>query len=442
MQINIPLDLFTFPDVPLPEVWTVEQMFDTPALAPAQIEEAVRKAVDALARDPRLRSGAQVAVGVGSRGLENLALVVRAVISQLKARGLQPFIVPAMGSHGGATAEGQTQVLQSYGIEMEAVGAEIWATMEVKEVGRLAGEDAGPFAGEPVYLDRNAASADAILLINRIKAHTDFQGEIESGIAKMTAIGLGKQRGAASIHHYGAYGLREKMPRVARFLARHAPIVGGIAMIENERGETAEVHALPADQIAGEGEKTLLQRARAIMPRLPFQEFDVLIVDEMGKNVSGTGMDTHVIGRALMPSIPESDWGGPCIRLIAVLDLTRESHGNASGIGLADLTTRRLIEKLDFGASFTNMCTSGEGGILKARLPLILPTGEDCVRTAMATCGQPSPDKVRLVRIRNTAHTQFLEISGALLDETRRNTKLKVEERSRPLDLCRPVGSG
>ncbi|HZT44165.1 MAG TPA: hypothetical protein VFA07_18515 [Chthonomonadaceae bacterium] len=442
MQIDIPLDLFTFPDVPLPDVRTVEQLFDTPALAPAQIEAEVRRAVDELARDPRLRTGASVAVGVGSRGLENLALVVRTAISALKAHGLQPFIVPAMGSHGGATAEGQTEVLHSYGIAPEEVGADIRATMEVKEIGRLEGEEAGPFAGEPVYLDRNAAGANAILLINRIKAHTDFQGEIESGIAKMTAIGLGKQRGAASIHHYGAYGLREKMPRVARFLAQHAPVVGGIAMIENERGETAEVHALPADQIARDGEKALLKRARAIMPRLPFSEFDVLIVDEMGKNVSGTGMDTHVIGRALMPGISESEWGGPCIRLIAVLDLTRESHGNAAGIGLADLTTRRLIEKVDFGASFTNMCTSGEGGVLKARLPLILPTGEDCVRTAVATCGQPSPDKVRLIRIRNTAHTQFLEISGALLQEARQNTRLNVEERSRPLDLCRPVGSG
>ncbi|HLV79885.1 MAG TPA: hypothetical protein VKT32_06360, partial [Chthonomonadaceae bacterium] len=430
----------TFPEVPLPEVWTVEQRFDTPALPPAQVESAARAAVEALARDPRLRPGAPVAVGIGSRGLENLALVARAVVAALRARGLQPFIVPAMGSHGGATAEGQTQVLHSYGIVPEEVGAPIRATMEVEEVGRLEGEAAGPFAGEPVYLDKNAAGAEAILLINRIKAHTDFQGEIESGIAKMTAIGLGKQRGAASIHHYGAYGLREKMPRVARFLVQHAPIVGGIALIENERGETAEVHALPADQIAEDGEKALLQRARAILPRLPFADLDVLIVDEMGKNVSGTGMDTHVIGRALMPSIPESEWGGPCIRLIAVLDLTRESHGNAAGLGLADLTTRRLIEKVDFGASFTNMATSGEGGVLKARLPLILPDGEACVRTALATCGRPSPDTVRLARIRNTAHTQFLEVSGALLAEARQNARLKVAEPSRPLDLCRPVG--
>lgn len=439
MQIDLPVDIFTFPDVPLPEVWTAEQRFETPALTEAQIAEAVRRAVGELADDPRLKPGAKVAVGVGSRGLDNLALVVRTVVAELRARGMAPFIVPAMGSHGGATAEGQTAVLHSYGITPENVGAEIRATMEVDEVGRLEGPDAGPFAGQPVYFDRIARAADAILPINRIKAHTDFQGDVESGIAKMIAIGLGKQHGAAGIHHFGGYGLREKLPRVARYLVERVPIVGGIALLENELGHTSEVHALPAGEIACAGEKALLQRARRTMPRLPFPELDVLIVDWMGKNISGTGMDTHVIGRALMPGFPEAEWGGPDIRIVAVLDITDESHGNAAGLGLADLATQRLIERVDFAASFTNMHTSGEGGVLKCRLPLILPTGADCVRTAIATCGQPDPARVRFARIRSTTDTQFVEISRALLEAARQDSRLRLGDQSHTLDLRRPV---
>ncbi len=439
MKIDLPLDIFTYPDIPLPEVWSVEQKFDTPALTPEGIETKARQAVGELARDPRLKSGAKVAVGVGSRGLDNLVPTVRAVVAELKARGMQPFIVPAMGSHGGATAEGQTSLLRDYGITPENVGAEIHATMEADVIGHLAGEDAGEFAGYPAYFDHNAHAADAVLVINRIKPHTDFRGELESGIGKMCAIGLGKQRGAASIHVYGAHGLREIMPRVARYLVQHTNIVGGVALIENELGHTSEVHALPADQVSREGEKALLRRAREIAPRLPFSEFDVLIIDEMGKNISGTGMDTHVIGRGMMPSIPENEWGGPNIRLIAVLDLTQASHGNAAGLGLADITTRRLIEKVDWEATFTNTRTSSEGGILKSRVPLIVPTADDAVKTAIGTCGHGDRSKVRLVRIRNTADTQFLEVSAALLDAARKDTRLNVAEASHGLDLCRPV---
>jgi len=439
MLIDIPLDIFTYPEVLLPEVWTVEQQFTTPALTSAEIEAAVVAAVETLAQDPRLKPGSRVAVGVGSRGLDNLVLVVRTAIAELKRRDLVPFIIPAMGSHGGATAEGQESVLHDYGITPEAVGAEIRATMEVETLGTLEGEDAGPFAGHTVYYDRNAHAADAVLLINRIKAHTDFRGELESGIGKMAAIGLGKRRGAAGIHIHGAYGLRELIPRVARYLARHANIVGGIALIENELGRTAEIHPLQAHQIAQEDEKALLRRARALAPRLPFAELDVLIIDEMGKNISGAGMDTHVIGRGIMPSIPEAEWGGPNIRLIAVLDLTAPSHGNGTALGLADLTTRKLVEKVDWNATLINMRTSGEGGIQRARLPMIMPTSDDCVRTAYATCGRAEAAQVRMARIRSTADTQFLEISSALLEEARQNPQLQVSAEARPLDLCRPV---
>ena len=312
--------------------------------------------------------------------------------------------------------------------------------MEVEQIGTLDSDEAGEFAGHPIFWEKNALGADAVLLINRIKAHTDFRGEIESGIAKMSVIGLGKRHGAESIHRHGATGLRDLMPRVARWIAGRMPLLGGIALVENELGRTSEVHALPPAEIGRESEQALLRRARAIAPRLPFAELDILVIDEMGKNISGAGMDTHVIGRGMMPSIAEDTWGGPNIRIIAVLDLTAPSHGNATAVGLADLTTRRLIEKADFKTTMINMRTSGEGGMLRGRLPMILPTGDDCVRTAIATCGRAKPESVRFARIRNTADTRWLEISAALLEEARHHPELLISETSRPLDLCRRVG--
>ena len=428
MLIDLPIDIFTYPDIPLPEVWTVEQRFDTPALTPEQVETQARQAVAALAGDPRLKPGANVAVGAGSRGVHNLHPVVRTVIAELKRMGCLPFLIPAMGSHGGATAEGQASVLREYGLTPEAVGAEIRATMDVRQIGVLRGDGAGIYAGHPIFMDCHAAAADAILLINRIKAHTDFSGELESGLGKMSVIGLGKRHGAEAIHRHGATGLRDLIPKVARQIAATTPLVGGIGLIENELGKTCEIHALPAADIAREPEKALLRRAKQLMPRLPFQEIDVLIVDEMGKNISGAGMDTRVIGRGMMPSIAEETWGGPNIRLIAVLDLTAASHGNATALGLADFTTKQLIEKVDWEATFINYRTSGEGAALRGRLPIILPTADDCVKTACATCGRGSLAEVRFVRIRSTEDTQFLEISAALLDEARAHPELTVEE--------------
>jgi len=464
MQIDLPIELFTYPEIALPDIWTVEQLYDTPTLTEAQITVQVRESVANLLQGAGLKPGAAVAVGTGSRGLDNLVLVIRTVVTALREAGLAPFIIPAMGSHGGATAEGQRAVLEEYGITQEAVGAEIRATMEVVEVGQLSGEeqlserseDKSPsnsktsgtnvekrhntYAGHPIYCDRNAAEADAVLLVNRVKAHTDFVSDLESGIAKMSVIGLGKRHGAASIHRYGAQGLVNLIPRIARALPNLIPLLGGIALIENEAGCTSEIHALPAADIAREPEKALLRRAREIAPHLPFQSLDVLIIDEMGKNISGCGMDTHVIGRGNMPSIPEHTWGGPDIRLIAVLNLTHASQGNVTAVGLADMATQRLIEKADWQSSIINMRTSGEGGVLRCRLPLILPTGEDCIRTGIATCGRAEPADVRLARIRNTADTRFIEITEALLEEARGDPRLRISETSNTIDLCAAVG--
>ena len=317
--------------------------------------------------------------------------------------------------------------------------AEIRATMDVEDLGGLEGEDAGEFEDYPIFCDKNAFGADHIILINRIKPHTDFSSDIESGIAKMTVIGLGKRQGAENIHRMGAYALANLMPRAARFMCKKLSILGGIAMIENELGRTCEIHALENQDIAQDKERNLLKKAKSLCPRLPYKEIDVLIIDEMGKNISGAGMDTHVIGRGNMPSVHEPDWGGPNIRIIAVLDVTSESHGNITAVGLADLTTRKLIEQADWEATLINYRTSGEGGMLRGRIPLIMPTGEDCVRSAITTCGRPDLSKVRFVRIRNTADTQYLEISEALLEETQSREDLKIVSEAHPLDLCNSV---
>ncbi len=431
-MLNIQIDptAFAYPDIPLPEVWRIRQKIDAPELS--DVEGAAREAARVLIADPRIRPGASVAVGVGSRGIDNLVLIVRSVIDELKKAGAEPFIVPAMGSHGNATAEGQIGVLHDYGIHADTVGAPIRATIEVKHVGAL--ED-----GYPVYFDCNAFNADAVLVINRIKPHTDFSGEIESGIAKMFAIGLGKQKGAATIHTFGAQGLRNIMPKVARKLIESTNIVGGIALIENQYGRTAELHALKSDDVGLDREMTLLKRARGLMPGLPFKQLDVMVVDEMGKDISGAGMDTNVIGRLAMPSIPETEWVGPDVRIVCVLDITEKSHGNAAGFGLADMTTRRLIERIDFPTTMTNHRTSGEGGVYRGKLPIVLENAEECVKAAIGSCGRGIPDQVRLARIRNTEVLEQFEVSSALMSDVQADSSLEILSGPRMIDLSGPL---
>ncbi len=441
--ISLPTDIFTYPDVSLPDMWTVEQRLSKPSLTSDEVAGLVMSAMNTLLELKKPQPGSRVAIGVGSRGLCNLSLVVQEVISSLKMLGCHPFIVPAMGSHGGATAEGQLEILEEYGITEAALGVPVLATMEVVTVGRLEGNDCGEYEGFEVYCDKYAFEADHILLINRIKPHTDFTGQIESGIGKMSAIGLGKRHGADAIHRHGAVGLANLIPRIARYQASHLPLLGGIALIENESCQTCEIHPLTPEQIGREPETELLKHASSLTPKLPFDQIDVLIVDEMGKEISGSGMDTHVLGRLHMPSLPENIWGGPEIRVVAVLDLTEASHGNATALGLANITTEKLISKVDFEKTLINLRTSGEGSILRSSLPLILPTEDDCVKTAIATCGRFNEKDVRVVRIRNTARLSTIEISEALLSEARQNPSLVVSESCHKLNVqtkLDPVG--
>ena len=319
-------------DVPFPRLLPVRQRFD-----PAKVEDVAAATAQAL--EPlraRVRPGMSVAITAGSRGIHDKPAVVRAAGDWLRAVGAEPFVVPAMGSHGGATAEGQVQLLADLGITEDSVGMTILATMETVEVDRLPG-------GPAVYMDAHAAKADAVLAVNRVKAHTDFSGDVESGLAKIVAIGLGKQRGAEGIHRFGPANLAVWVPRVAKRVVETGKILGGLAIIENAHDRAARIELVEATDIGGPVEGALLADAKRRMATLPFEEIDVAVVDEMGKNFSGAGMDTNVIGRMMIRGSAEFD--RPRIANIAVLDVSDASHGNAVGLGLADFVPFRLLER-------------------------------------------------------------------------------------------------
>jgi hypothetical protein len=409
MAVVVPADLGAQVGLTFPNLVAGQRVYspeDVPELAVDAIPGCVR--VELLPVLDRIARNDRVAITAGSRGVANMPAVLRACGEVIREVGGDPFIMPAMGSHGGATADGQRDVLAGYGITRETVGLPIISSMDVVEIGRL--DDM------PVYMSTTALEADLVLLVNRVKPHTDFRGPVESGLAKICAIGLGKQRGAQTIHSYGTRGLAELMPRAARLMIeKTSKFLGGLAILENAYDHTASVHFVEPDGIAGEAEQALQRHAKGLMGGLPFEALDVLIVDEMGKNVSGTGMDSNVLGRMFVPGVPEEN--GPRITAVVVLDLTEASHGNAIGVGLADFTTERLASKIDWQATYMNGYTSGIGGLLRNRLPNVLPNDRAAIATAIRMCGQPDHSKLRLARIKNTLMAASVEFSPSLLEE-------------------------
>jgi hypothetical protein len=370
---------------------------------PARVKAELQPILDRVALDDR------VAITAGSRGIANMPEIVRACGEAIRAVGGDPFVMPAMGSHGGATAEGQRDLLAGYGITRESVGMPVISSMEVQQIGCV--DDM------PVFMSTTALEADHVLLLNRIKPHTDFHGPIESGLAKICAIGLGKQRGAQTIHSNGTRGLMELMPRAARcIIEKTGKVIGGLAILENPNDRTAHIQFVDTDGIGAEAEQALQRRAKELIGMLPFDALDILIVDEMGKNISGTGMDTNVIGRMFVPGVLEP--ARPKITAIVVLDVTEESHGNAVGIGLADFTTERLVSKIDWHALYMNAYTSGTGGLLRGRIPTVLSNDRAAIATAMRMVGQPDASKIRLARIKNTLEAAHVEFSSTLLEDT------------------------
>ncbi len=425
MAVLVPPDLGAEIGLELPTLYAGQRVYtsdEAPELAVAHIAEHVRRALQPLLHG--LRPGARVALTAGSRGIANIPLILRACGDALRDAGADPFIMPAMGSHGDATAAGQCEMLAGYDITPESMGMPVISSMDVQEIGRLDN-------GMPVFFSSTALEADHVLLINRVKPHTDFRGPFESGLAKMCAIGMGKQRGAQTIHSYGTRGLAELMPAAARFIVQHSGrILGGLAILENAYDRTACIEGVPADGIAAEAEAGLQRQAKVLMAALPFDRLDVLIVDEMGKNISGTGMDTNILGRMFVPGVPEQD--RPRITAVVVLNLTRESHGNAIGIGLADFTTERVVAAIDWHATYMNGYTAGLSGLLRNRLPNVLPNDRAAIATAIRMCGQPDLERLRVARIRNTLTPADVEFSPSLLDEARA-TRVEVLDEARPL---------
>ncbi len=396
-----------------PRMFRLKQTFHGPTLAdiPAAVREALRAIPLSIQRDQ------SVALAVGSRGIANIAVIARAVVDELTSRGARPFIFPAMGSHGGGTAEGQVSVLAHYGITEASMGCPIRATMEVVQVGEA--------LGLPVWLDRAAAEADWIGVINRVKPHTDFKGSIESGLFKMMAIGMSKRVGAAQAHRASVRHRYETViTAVGREVLRRARIAFGLGMVENAYEQTAKVQAFLPETLEA-GERALLAEARAWMARLPFDPIDLLIVDEMGKNVSGTGMDTNVIGRGASKFEPFPDT--PRITWIVACDLTAKSYGNANGIGNADFTTRRLAEKIDWEATLINCLAAVTPN--GAKLPPVFETDREAIAAALDCLGLTRPEEVRVVRIKNTLMLGEVEASEAFLPELAgRNDLVKVTD--------------
>jgi len=361
-----------------------------------------------------LKPGAHIAVTAGSRGIANIPLILRCVCDELTGRGFQPFIVPAMGSHGGATVEGQRALLESLGITPETVGAPIRGSLEVDEVGRST-------SGHPVVIDRLAHRADGLIVVGRVKKHTDFRGPIESGLMKMMVIGLGKHYQASYIHSFGSNGLRDLIPEFGRIILANSPVLFGLAILEDGYDATSDIIMIPRQRIPEE-EPKLLRRAIRQMARLPMRDVDILIVERMGKDISGAGMDTNVIGRYDIPGVAEP--ASPRVRWLIVLDLTEASHGNCTGVGLADLTTARLAAKIDQASFYMNSSTSGF--LRRAKLPLVCPTDQAAIDLALRLLAPTPAEQARIVRIKDTLHLTHFWASSAVVDALRDNPRITI----------------
>jgi hypothetical protein len=392
----------------LPRMIPVRQTFPRPRVA--DVPRAVSETLAATTLP--VKRGDTVAIGAGSRGIANIDVIVRATVNYLRDLGARPFIFPAMGSHGGGTAEGQLSVLAHYGITEATMGCPVRATMDVIPVGEA--------LGLPVWLDRYASEADWIGLVNRVKLHTDFKGSIESGLFKMMTIGLGKYKGAIQYHRTNIqHGYETVITAVGREMLAKARIGFGVGIVENGYDETAHIEAFNAQDLEA-GERRLLKDAREGMMKLPFSPIDVLIVEEMGKNVSGSGMDSNVIGRPTNPHEPFPN--DPKILWIVVLDLTDESYGNAVGIGNADFTTRRLVDKIDMKATLINAITAcAPGG---AKVPATYETDRAAIETALSCIGLTPPEKARVVRIKNTLKLGEIQVSEVFAGEVARRSDL------------------
>lgn len=397
-------------DTPLPRMVRIRQLLDDSCIPPSEIPGRVKAELEPL-RD-RIRPGMRIAVTCGSRGVANIASITRAIVDFVKSCGARPFIFPAMGSHGGATAQGQLAVLSRYGVTEAAMGCPIHSSMEVVQVGQTEN-------GFPAYVDRSALQADGILLCGRVKAHTAFHGDFESGVIKMAVIGLGKQKGAQALHRDGLSEFATLIPAVAKVIFEQVNIIGGLAVAENAFDQTFLIEGMKKEDLFAR-EPEILRKAKARMGCIFFDDIDVLVIDRIGKDISGLGMDPNVTGRYCVPYMaPEKR-----VQHIAVLDLTDESHGNCNGIGIADVTTTRLAGKVDLDETYPNAVTST---VLPAiRMPMIVHSDKTCIQVALRTCNYYDRENPRIVRIQDTMHLEEIEISESMLEEAMQNDRVRV----------------
>ncbi|KAA8679048.1 lactate racemase domain-containing protein [Clostridium sp. HV4-5-A1G] len=390
-------------DIKMPVIHKIITEESCSCLSEKEIIEAVQNGIDREVAGKDIK-GKKVGVLAGSRGIRDIKLIIKQVIINLKARGVDVIVLPAMGSHGGATAEGQRSILDHYGINEKELGVPIVSNMEVATIDHI--------GKQPVYVDKKVMDLDYIIPVNRVKAHTDFHGEHESGVVKMLVIGMGKQAQAEAVHQHGASGLKNLIPKVAKKVLEHVPLLAAVAIVENKRDMTAAVEVLNAENIF-ERDAELLKYSKKLLPKLPLNNLDVLVIKKMGKNISGVGMDPNVIGRMRINGIPDEE--GTASR-IAILDLTEESEGNALGMGIADVTTKRLYDKVDIQKTYMNTITSGF--LERCFIPVVAPTDKEAIRIGLQTCGRAVSERTaRIMLIESTLELSQIYISSALLPE-------------------------
>ena len=395
-------------DVRLPNVYKVKQKFEKKKID--DVRGDLIKKLNAKSWD--IKKNQKIAITAGSRGISHYELLLKTIVDFVKSKGAIPFIVPAMGSHGGATAYGQEKMLKNLGIDKETMGCEIISSMEVVNIG---------YAHDnlPVYIDKNAYRADGIIIFNRVKMHTSFRGKYESGLIKMLSIGLGKRKGADAIHAERFEHMADNILACAKVSLEKLNIIGGVCTIENGYDEVADIFVLDKNEIL-QKEPQILQKSKSLMPRIYLDDIDVLIVKEIGKNISGTGMDTNVIGRFHTKAAS----GGPNITKVGILDLSNESLGNANGVGLADFATKKLYNKINFDYTYLNALTSTEPNSIK--LPMILDNDELVIKACAKTCGILDSNKIKLVIIENTKNLNELYMSKVAYDSVVEKNKVEI----------------
>jgi hypothetical protein len=406
-------------DVPIPRMVPIRQKFPGP-----EIKDVAAEIKQLFSRDGRMKEikkGSRIAVTAGSRGIHSIDKIIHAVVKELQALGAKPFIVPAMGSHGGATAEGQRKVLAEYKITEETMGVPVQSSMETEKIGQLAN-------GVPVYLDKTALGSDGIVVVNRVKPHTAFKADYESGLCKMLAIGLGKHKGATAFHSCGMDEFGELLPQLGKVVLDHAPVLFGLGLIENAYDHPARFEIVWKENLV-KREKDLLAEAKSLMPKILLDNLHLLLVQEIGKEISGSGMDPNITGRSASPHFRKPD--ALKVEKIVALNLTAASKGNACGIGTADVTTRRFVDSINTDYTYVNAITSGV--LATARIPITMPTDREAIQLALKTCSRVKHPETRIVWIKNTLSLEKIFASEPLLPEIRKNSQVEVLGDPRPM---------